>query len=373
VWLAQQVGRGAPFLAAAAVVVIGAEPVLAHLGDKIHGTSARPHDFVETALSQAGPRALLVVTNDSTAAGLLYAQGVGGERPDVLVVVRQHAWDTQELARAFARAGGGPQSPTGFARFAEQPEDVRIASAGVELEALVRDAVARGQDVLFEPGNDFPTPAGLMVTPGVPLFRLGAEADTNAASAPSDQPDVAAAARAAVALLDAPHEPPALDLLTYELTALARQSAAQGEPAYAWRLLQAAQEVAPDEPGTLLDMAVLVARTGDYTSAAALADQSIALDPGDVDAHIAAARYRLDLDDDWTAGAHVDVALRIDPANADALALEGTLEARRGDFASAQRDLCAALTIDPRQPDASANLARLGVDRSACRPDPGQP
>ena len=50
------------------------------------------------ALAEAPPRARVLVESDDLAAGTTYEQYVAGERPDVAVLVRQHAWDKTEAA-----------------------------------------------------------------------------------------------------------------------------------------------------------------------------------------------------------------------------------------------------------------------------------
>ncbi len=330
---AGRTGPAAPFAAAVLAVVVVTPAALDAGAAKLAArASDAPRAFVEEGLNRAPPGALALVTSDSIAAGLYWLTEVEGARPDVAVLVRQHLHDVRRSADVLTAA--------------------RVpATHTVDAHALL----GADRTLLWEPGADDPPP-GTVIAATTPLWQLGAPAPSPAAT-------VGAARLARVFSGPAALDPSAGRAYAAALVGLARRALTDGDTPIATTLFARAITASPRHVPGWQNLAVLAARRGDTARAATLAERALDAEPHHAGALVAAARYRLALNQDTPARRHAALATRVAPARADAWALLGTLDARAGDLPSARRHLERALAIDPTNEDARINLARINLAR----------
>ncbi|HEY2744440.1 MAG TPA: tetratricopeptide repeat protein, partial [Polyangia bacterium] len=310
--VARRLGRrAAPWAAGAMAVLVCVPAALADVDYKL-GLDHEARSWTDAALAEAPPRARVLVESDDLAAGTTYEQYVAGERPDVVVLVRQHAWDkTEEAAR-------------------------------------LRRADARSSDdraLLWEPGTD-PLPEAAV--PDVPLYPV--ERGGHAAPLPPARP---LAER--VTTLLSPARDPTVRLVECEaLVALGRAYLAHDDAARANALFETALAVRPGDDAASADLAVIRARRGDVRGALALVDAVLARDPDRYVARVNAARYRLVLGD-LDGAARDFAAARALSSDAPApLAGLGRVAAARGDRSTALAMLRAAERLDGSDADVRA-------------------
>src|SRR5262249_19519928 len=102
--IARRLGRrAAPWAAGAMAVLLCVPAALADVDYKL-GLGHEAGSWTRAALAEAPPRGRALVESDDLAAGTTYEQYVAGARPDVAVLVRQHAWDKIEKAARLRRA-----------------------------------------------------------------------------------------------------------------------------------------------------------------------------------------------------------------------------------------------------------------------------
>ena len=161
-------------------------------------------NWTRAALAEAPPRARVLVESDDLAAGTTYEQFVAGERPDVLVLVRQHA---------VGQDGGGARACAAPTR---APGDERAP-------------------LLWEPGTDpLPSP----IVPDVPLYRAYVDAPLPPARPLAER----------IAALLAPARDPTVRIVECEaLVALGRVYLARGDAPRANALFETALAVRPGD------------------------------------------------------------------------------------------------------------------------------
>jgi hypothetical protein len=316
---------------------VGAGALL--LGAIIQGPFLRGADrglpvLVDTALAQTPPTGVISVASDNLAAGLAFAQGVEGARPDVAVLVRQHLWDTTSLApiarRLPAFFGGWwpPASPAMLPAFQGPP-----AATGLRWE------VALGVEGHLRPGG---------LAPGFPLFappRAGATASTAAADAARTVRDLASAGA-----LDEPQA----------RIALAHWFVDYGDATADQSAYDRAGELEPEGLGLVESRrAAALALRERWSEAVAAAQRAVDTSPTQ-SRRRALARYTLNAGDEDAARRQLDALITEEPADAEALALRGLIHARAGETDAARADFTAALAIDPQQPEARYGLEGLG-------------
>jgi hypothetical protein len=290
--------------------------------------------LVRAALDEAPPETVAFVASDDFAAGLAWAQVVEGARPDVAVVVRQHAWDASSIEPVRRRvpaglAGWAPGATLAdFAVLRDGRRPVRWEWASDE------DAAAR--------------PRGL--GPVFPLFAPGATDDDGF------ERRIAALLEAlGPAALDPPDARRAFGRLLQDLGRWRLQAR---DAARAVVALQAATALDADSAEAWNNLGTARSAAGDLAGAVAATERALALAP-ERTARLNLARYDLGLNDDAAARGHVEALLAADPADADGLGLRGILRARAGDLPGAADDFAAALRRDPAQPEALAGQAQL--------------
>lgn len=279
---ARRLGRGAPWAAAAMAVLLCVPAALADVDGKL-GLDGEAASWARAALAEAPPRALVEVESDDLAAGTTYEQYVGGARPDVLVLVRQQAWDHVEVAARKRRAGADGPPPA----------------------------------ELWEPGSERLPPR---IVPDVPLYRLGPVE----AAAPPARP----LALRIEALLWPARDPTARRLECQQLVALGRYYVSRDDLPRAAALFQSALAVRPGDAAAAVDLAVVRARAGDVRGALTLVEAVLARDPDRLVARLNAVRYRLHLSDLDGAARDLRAAQQLAPDDDQVRALTKQLKER---------------------------------------------
>lgn len=330
--LAVRLGGRAPLARAvgAAALLLGA----AHTGPFLRGSDVGLPALVDAALAQTPPTGVLSVASDNLAAGLAFAQGVEGARPDAAVLVRQHLWDTTSLAPIARRL------PTLFgAWWPPAPPETLPAFQGPPAAAGLRWEVALGVEGQLRPGG---------LAPGFPLFApppVGAIASPAAAAAARTVRDLAATG--------ALEEPQAR-------TALAHWFVDYGDATGDQTAYDRAGELDPEGRGLVEGRrAASLALRERWPDALAAAERAVAASPTP-SRRRALARYTLNAGDAEAARGQLDVLITEDAADAESLALRGLIRARAGQTDAARADFTAALAIDPQQPEARYGLDGLG-------------
>jgi len=311
--VARRLGRrAAPWAAGAMAVLLSVPAALADVDYKL-GLGHEARAWSDAALAEAPPRARVLVESDDLAAGTTYEQYVAGARPDVAVLVRQHAWDRTETAARLRRA------------------DAR--------------AVDESAPLLWEPGLDpLPDP----VTPDVPLYHVPAHGGDEAL--PAARP----LAERVAALLTPARDPTTRLIECEALVALGRAYLAHGDATRAVALFETALAVRPGDAAASVDLAVVRARGGDVRGALALVDGVIARDPDRYLARLNTARYRFVLGDLDGAARDFAAAHALADHAAAPLAGEARVAVARGDRPAALAKLRAAEQLDKNDADVRA-------------------
>ncbi len=307
--------RARLFVVGALAVVALVPAALSDLDAKL-GLGFEASSWSRAALAEAPPRATIFATSDDLLAGTFYEQIVAGLRPDVTVLARQQLPD-------------------------ERTRLERSLSEGA---------------VLWEPGSDGP-PLGAL-QPALPLLRLDAPPPSSSSplsqAPPPSLPPPLPMAREAAELLSPSRDPFARRLFAGALTGLGRLYVQRGDEPDGRLLFEAALRARPEDAVAATDLAVLLARGGDFTAALQRCQAVLARDPSRQVARLNAARYRRQLGD--LNGAERDFSEFARRAPNDAAPQIGLsrVAARRGDRASAEQHLQEALRLEPRNAEALA-------------------
>lgn len=315
------------------------------------GSGYGPSSMIFEALALPA-RSAVLCSSDNLCAGMLWAQYVEGDRPDVLALPRQHLWDRATLEARLRR---------------HAPELLDASGPGLDLRrglALLLPA----RPVFWERGGDtqelraLGAPVALSLAAPPPLQRLG--------PAPSAPPPLEAAAALRAALrrwsgAERPRDEVGRSVAAAAFGALATAAAEQGDDAAARRLLEDSLAVEPTA-STLLNLSALEVRRGRPAEAWPWIARALETEPGSVRALTAAGRLRLSQGDDAAARPYFERAARLCPASCGApLEGLGILAARAGRHGEARRLLEEALRREPALEDARLNLELL--DRVAPR------
>jgi tetratricopeptide (TPR) repeat protein len=198
--------------------------VLSDLDEKL-SLSNEAGAWVRAALEDLPPRGRALLGSDDLAAGTTYEQVVAGGRPDAELRLRV------QLSEAALRAAWQPGTR-------------------------------------WEPSDD-PAPA---VEPGMPLWRL-------AQIPPRPLPDPRPLAARMDQLLSPGRDPFVRKLSAFQLGRLAELYYKNGELDRAQALFEAALGVRPEDASAATNLAVVLARRGDYERALALVEKVLARDP----------------------------------------------------------------------------------------------
>jgi tetratricopeptide (TPR) repeat protein len=116
----------------------------------------------------------------------------------------------------------------------------------------------------------------------------------------------------------------------------------------------------PEHPGALLGMAMAKNFDGS-TESLDLVDQSLEVNPDNVDALVFRAKLRLDLEDGEAARADIEKALSINARSLDALTARATAEWLADDMSAYERTRQEVLSIDPAHSSLFNDVAELAV------------
>lgn len=230
------------------------------------------------ALGEVPPRAVVLCESDDLCGGALYAQLVEGERPDVLVLPRQHLADPSTWRRVRPALLAAPLPAV------EQGHDLRVA----RLRALVATFAPR---VRWEQGEilDERLARVSLGTGETPVLAVTAgpvrDDDARAWSwlAPRTPRGIGARRLAATVLFSAGRRVASRDL------------------ALAVPLWERAIAIDPEHAAAYTNLGVVRARAGDLPGAIRLTERALSLDPDRLTAWRNLAEYRAALGD--TAGA----------------------------------------------------------------------
>ena len=305
--------------------------------------------LIDAGSDAAPPEALALVASDSFASGWAFAQVVEGARPDLAVVVRQHAWDASSVGPVRRRL---PSALAGWRPGAVVNDLARLGEGGVVVWEWAGGAVSEGR------------PVGM--GPRFPWFVRGAPDDGAFARRVSDEPTTSRGARRALGRL-------ATDLGLYRLgqgraadAVAAMELAVETDPLATARwtnlgvALSSAADAArrggrPEEGRALLEAAVEQTRRG------------LALSPRDREGGVNLARYLVNLGHSEAAMEALGPLLERDPGDPEALGLRGVLRGNGGDLVGACEDFEAALRRDPNQSEAKYGRPHAG-ERPPKRP-----
>lgn len=285
--------------------------------------------WLEAADSGAPPEALAFVASDNLAAGYAFRQVVEGARPDLAVIVRQHAWDASSVGPVARRL---PHATTGWTPAGGLPSFAALTSGSWPLVW----EWATGLDAKHAPP----------LQQAVPWFRPVPGDDHSAVIGWLDRAGLSEEGKRHYGgLLD--------DLARWWLPRDPVKAAVAG---------RSATLVYPEGAVLWLNLGQAFLRAGDMEGAIESTREALTLDPDNPTARLNFARLSLTHDPRRVA-ALLDPVIEADPLNASALGVRGVARARTGDLNGAAADWERALAIDPRQPEARAGMAKLKAMR----------
>ncbi len=382
-WIGHSSPRLAPAVAAACCVITALPTALDGLSEKTHGAGYGAVAWVDAALDQPPPRAVVFTGSDDLSAGWAYARLVEGARPDVLSLVRQHLWVSHYTSR-WIRADRDAALPRKqIAEFSRRPLPARQRSR-LNLLAMLVDNVAGRRPLYWEPGDGSDLSAlRRPLLAGVPLFRVHARG-----AAPPPASPTALVARLQRILPDSGQR--AAQVRSRQLNALGMQTLRVGRgPAAleaARRLFALALKAWPGSVAARVNGGVVLARTADrelaagrkqsglrlLLRAARVTEKALAREPNRYTALLNAGRFRLRLAQGFiasdAAGArrhtararrHFARAKRLYPHRSAPHFNLGVIAARSERFAQARRHFRKAVELDPRDKMARAYLRRV--------------
>ena len=249
-------------LAVAAVALAASEQASERGGDDIAGPYGR------AALLEPSPGSLVLVSSDHLAAQFLYHQGVEGIRPDLTVIVKQHAHDNATLLSRYRRSGLQP--PASVLALPRTQQAARV-------EGLVKGELSR-RGVYWEPGDGRfdPIVAGVL-RPVRVLYRVAtSREDSERPTGSLASPTAELVAKLPGARRPGPRSRRVLsDLAGFRgVWHLLRSENAPGGAC-----LEEAAALDPDNPRALLNLAAARRRQGRLDDGIALLQRATALVP----------------------------------------------------------------------------------------------
>ena len=288
--------------------------------------------LLDDATDAMPPETLMLVSSDDFAAGMAFQQTVEGARPDLAVVVRQHAWDASSLDPVRRRLPNSLKGWSGTLPSIERLSDPRWPLWWEWAEGS--DAEARPSDL--SAGIPFLTRGG----PATGLRSILTHLESLGTSALADTQAKQTFAR-----------------LASEWGQILMTQQADG-PAVVLAF-QIAAEIQPDTPRRWNNLATSKAYANDVAGAIAAVRRGLELAPKDPTLRANLVRYLLRAKETVEAHRVVEALVADSPQNADALALRGIMRANQKDFAGAKADFDAALSINPAHREARVGLNTL--------------
>jgi len=286
---------------------------------------------------------VVFAASDDLAAGAAFAQTAEAARPDVAVVVRQHAWDASSLdptLRRLPTLAPGWRVGDGLAALLVSVDTTRPWrwewARGLDAEALPRPVLDAAP--LASPQPPSRVPLEVVRSTAESLTRMGAVGSG------------AALRRWLV------HQASDLGLL-------GRSTDPRDETAAALEVACAAG--LPGDAAPCVNLGATLFEWGQGVAARHALERARALNANDEGVYLNLARVSLnaaDADDalTWLAVGFDDALWRTRASAAQALALRGLAHAQRADWREARADLEAARALVPDQPDALTGLGALG-------------
>lgn len=331
--LSRFVGPLGPILSAATASIAVIIAALHSVPAVAAGRSAdTPSTWAEAILEQAPPRAAILVTNDSTAASLLYATTIMGARPDAVVLVRQLMADGVRTESLWSAAHPGQPVPT-------------------TLPALLAAVPA----ALWEPGGDR-APRAQVLVPAAPLFEVRAAGDRQ--DPPLPRIELALGRLRRIFAGTDSGDALARHFQAQALTQLVSQplGARPSKPllAAADRVLDAALRIDPELAKAWINRGTVASMRGDLEAAVTYTERAVQLAPNHGVARTNLARFYLALKKPAPADRHARRAMRLLPDNASAWAVAAAAARALGQEKRARQLADRARELDPKNRDVRA-------------------
>jgi hypothetical protein len=333
---------------AAGLVLLAAGVALQPLAEawSWRGPGQGPANYVTETLAELPPNGALLCASDALCGGALWAQYVDGQRPDLVVLPRQHLWD-QDLRRDRMGRHGGPAPIAGAGRTMTTGRFVAFLGEGRQLY-WQRSAADRGDRQALGVRQLAPAPALPTVyrVEGTDLSLRNSERRLQEAVrrwyGAARPPDVYG--RRAVAVV---------------LSGLAMTAAEQENWALAWHFQEASTRLHP-RSAAYLNLAGLLQRRGETNAVWPWIQRALDEEPGSTRALVMAGHYHLAANEDREARCYFRRARRLCPTRCGRpLEGLGILAARAGDYEKARALLSEALRRQPSLEDARINLNLL--------------
>jgi len=334
-WFGRIGGRGGPYLAGAAGVLLILPVLLVdHSARWAAASGEAPRRWTEAVLASVPARGIAIASEDSTAAGAFFATAVEGARPDVAVLVRQHLRDVRRNRAVLDHA--------------------KVERSDVEPRRVLATLAGARRPVAWEMTRG-PTPPGLRLGDGAPLVTLvGADAQLSST-----------ALRHGLELVievfsgDDSGDPQARERFARALVGLGRRGIDRGDWEAARVMFDAAVDLRPEHVAALVNRGVVAGRDRDFARAAELTDRALALEPDNRQALVNGARFALRRNQDGRALELLERALELYPWFAPAWELAGVADARAKRYQRARQRLERALELDPGNAGARETLRKL--------------
>ncbi|MFH2010902.1 MAG: DUF2723 domain-containing protein [bacterium] len=383
-WIGHRSRRLAPAVAAACCVIVALPTALDDAREKLGGAGYGAAAWVDAALDQAPPRAVIFTQSDDLSAGLVFARGVEGARPDVLALVRQHLWVWHYTASAIA-ADRDPALPHREVREYVRRSALARQRSRLNLLAMLVDNTAGRRPLLWEPGDGADLAAVRRpLIPDVPLFRVHVEPGPVSVPSPKELVE-----RLRVTLRG-DRGARAAQIRARQLNAFGMQYLRY--PRYgrslqtARRLFALALKAWPQSVAARVNGGVVLARTADreltagrkavalglLRDAIKVTERALARQPNSYTALMNAGRFRVrlaQLTDPAATGAaagelaqarrHFERAKRLHPHRAEPHFNLGVIAARAGRFSVARGHFNRAVQLNPRDEVARSYLKQV--------------
>jgi hypothetical protein len=293
--------------------------------------------LMEAADSGAAPEALAFVASDNYAAGYAFRQVVEGARPDMAVIVRQHARYASSVGpvvRRLPAAMAGWRAQTGLQSLEHLSAPRQRAPTDSAGPWPVVWEWATGLDATLAPAD---------LRPAVPWFRR----------VPGDGPSAVLGwlNRARVGPQGRNHYGAIIDDLTRWYIARDVDKAVGAG--------RSATLVNPANAARWINLGQALLRRGDIEKAIISTLEALKVEPGSRLAQLNLARMILAREPVRTM-ALLDSIIADDEDVADAYGMRGVLHAQTGNMAAARIDWQRALSLDPTQAEAVVGMAKLG-------------
>lgn len=318
---------GAPVAAAVAVLAFLPPAVTSFSAIPAATSGDSPLSWSEAILEQAEPRATIFVTNDSTAAPLLYSTAITGARPDVTVLVRQLFPDRERTEALWASSHPGKSAP----------------------KSLV--AMLESGPALWEPGSSAP-PKGFFLVAGAPMLSVSRGrpegVERRRVLEALDELEVLFGGGDSEDLIARRVQAQALTQLAIHLL---RQDRSKEGLSLCSRILDVAVAIDGRNPRALVNRGTVASMRGDLDAAIRDTELAVRHAPNHPVGRINLARFYLAKGQPQRAFVHAERATVVAPDNASSWALAAAAAKGLGKKEEARRFAARARSIDPNNRD----------------------